>query len=207
MNTSEQNYQLIRKTAMELFREKGFDEVTVKDICDAAGVPRRSYYSLFQNKDELILSYFDLNQELYSGSGILNELLLLNDPYSKLLALVRFYITLLEKNGRHFLSQIYRIGVQNGETTLFDIAAAGMKDLSSQLIGECQKDGSIRNMTSPDLLWESLTTFLIGIAYVWCCKEPFPLEETAMSRFEDIVDAKPELRQYHNDTLYLLKEN
>lgn len=205
MNTSEQNYKLIRKTAMKLFREQGFDNVTVKDICEAAGVPRRSYYSLFQNKDELILSYFKMDQNLLADVDTFTSLLMQKDAYSKLIGLVRTYLELSEQNGRHFMSQLFRIGTQSEESALLDIAVS-MKDMSTQLIKECQEDGSILNQTAPDLLWESLTTFMIGISYIWCSGEEFPLIETAMSRFEDLVVTKPELRQYHNEDLYLKKD-
>ncbi|MBQ8926485.1 MAG: TetR/AcrR family transcriptional regulator [Clostridia bacterium] len=205
MNTSEQNYKAIRKTAMELFRNRGFDNVTVKEICEASGVPRRSFYALFENKDQLILSYFDLNQELFLDVDSFTELMLLNDSYSKLLGIVSNYLDLLEKNGRNFLSQIFRIGTQDDQNIL-SVLASGMKDLSSQFIKECQEDGSVLNQTDPDLLWESLTTFLIGICYLWCCGEPFPLKETALSRFEDIIGTRPELRKHHNDTLFLYHE-
>ncbi len=202
MNTSEQNYKLIRKTAMELFQEKGFDNVTVKDICDAAGVPRRSYYSHFKNKDELILSFFDLNSDLFSDVESFKDLLVLNDSYSKLLGIVKNYLELLEKNGRNFLSQIFRIGTQADDIVLFQMAS-GVKDLSVQLIAECQKDGSILNQSAPEVLWESLTSYLIGICYIWCCSEPFPLVETALSRFEVLAETKTELRRYHSDNIYL----
>ncbi len=199
MNTSEQNYKMIRKTAMKLFQEKGFDNVSVKDICDVSGVPRRSFYTLFKNKDELILSYFHFSDELINDVDSFHELLMLNDPYSKLIAIVRVYLNLLEKNGPYFLSQIYRIGTQGNETALFGIAD-GLKEISCKIIEECQKNGSILNQTEPELLWESLASFLIGICYIWCCGEPFPLEENALSRFEVLANTKPELRQYHSDT-------
>lgn len=40
--------------AMKLFREKGYDAVTVEDICDAAGVSRSSYYFHFDAKEALL---------------------------------------------------------------------------------------------------------------------------------------------------------
>lgn len=202
MNSSEYNYKMIRKTAMKLFREKGFENVTVKDICEVSGVPRRSFYTLFSSKDELIMSFYDLNQELLADVDVYSEVLMLNDPYSKLIALVRIQLELLLNNGRHYLSQLYRIGLQNEGSALAKMAV-GQKSLASQLIAECQSEGLIRNRTDPVLLWESLTIFMIGICYLWCCEESFPLLETAISRFEDIVDAKPELRHYNNKDIFL----
>ena len=54
-------YQRSRETrerlaleAIALFRQKGYDAVTVEEICDAAGVSRSSYYFHFANKEALL---------------------------------------------------------------------------------------------------------------------------------------------------------
>lgn len=202
MNTSEQNYKLIRKTAMELFQEKGFDQVTVKDICDASGVPRRSFYSLFSNKDELILSYFKLDQKLLADVDSFRDLLMKTDSYDKLIGIIQIYLQLLEKNGPVFLSQIFRISIQNEKSPLFDMAS-GVKELSCQLIEQCQKEGSILNQAAPEFLWESVVTHFVGICYIWCSGVTFPLTETAISRFEDLVNTDKVRRQEYIDSLIL----
>ncbi len=40
--------------AIDLFSEKGFDETTVDDIADAAGVSRRSFFRYFSSKSDLM---------------------------------------------------------------------------------------------------------------------------------------------------------
>src|SRR4051794_12298047 len=50
--------QLVRDAiwdaAVELFVEKGFDETTVDDIAEAAGVSRRSFFRYFSSKNDLM---------------------------------------------------------------------------------------------------------------------------------------------------------
>jgi AcrR family transcriptional regulator len=50
--------QLVRDTiwdaAMDLFAEKGFDETTVDDIAQAAGISRRSFFRYFSSKADLM---------------------------------------------------------------------------------------------------------------------------------------------------------
>lgn len=49
----------IAKTAWELFRSKGYQETTISDIIEEAGVSRGTFYHYFNGKDELLstLSY------------------------------------------------------------------------------------------------------------------------------------------------------
>jgi AcrR family transcriptional regulator len=50
--------QLVRDTiyeaAIELFGKKGFDETTVEEVAQAAGVSRRSFFRYYETKDDLL---------------------------------------------------------------------------------------------------------------------------------------------------------
>jgi len=44
----------IRECAIELFKEQGFDNVTVVQICEKAGVTKRTFYYHYESKDDLV---------------------------------------------------------------------------------------------------------------------------------------------------------
>src|SRR6202140_356384 len=50
-----ENRQTILKAAGRLFRERGFDSVTVAEIMQAAGLTHGGFYGYFRSKDELIV--------------------------------------------------------------------------------------------------------------------------------------------------------
>jgi AcrR family transcriptional regulator len=47
----------IEKAGMDLFAHRGYDNVTVQDIADAAGIGRRTFFRHFRSKEELLQAY------------------------------------------------------------------------------------------------------------------------------------------------------
>jgi len=54
-----QRRALIEQTALELFRTRGFDQVTVEDVCARAGVAPATFYRYFGAKEEVVFAYRD----------------------------------------------------------------------------------------------------------------------------------------------------
>jgi AcrR family transcriptional regulator len=61
----QQTREALHRAAIHLYVERGPDSVTVNDICDAAGVSRRTIFNYFESKDDAVL---DWNEERAGGS-------------------------------------------------------------------------------------------------------------------------------------------
>jgi len=60
---AEDTRRKIYEAAMELFREKGFDETTMRDIAAKAGVALGGAYYYFSSKDAIVLEFYREMQE------------------------------------------------------------------------------------------------------------------------------------------------
>ena len=59
----ERTEQLLRAALFELVEEKGFESITVQNIIDRANVGRATFYTHFDNKEDLLISGLDQLQE------------------------------------------------------------------------------------------------------------------------------------------------
>jgi len=55
----ERTQQLLREALLSLIREKGFEALTVQEIIDRANVGRATFYTHFDNKEDLLVSGLD----------------------------------------------------------------------------------------------------------------------------------------------------
>lgn len=60
---AEKTKQHITHTALRLFQEHGYSNVSISDIVEAAGISRGGFYAHFKNKDDLLWhTFFDLDE-------------------------------------------------------------------------------------------------------------------------------------------------
>ena len=68
---SNQKRQLILETAKKVFMEKGYKDVTMKDIVDACGISRGGLYLYFDNTRDIFLEVLQMESQeaddLFSG--------------------------------------------------------------------------------------------------------------------------------------------
>ncbi len=77
MNKRENKKEVILLAGMEVMKAKGYNGTSVKDIVDAAGVPKGSFYNYFASKEQFALDaidyaageFRDLSQRVLKDSG------------------------------------------------------------------------------------------------------------------------------------------
>jgi AcrR family transcriptional regulator len=60
---AEETREKILDAALRLFRERGFDETTMRDIAAAAGVATGAAYYYFRSKEELVMAFYERTAE------------------------------------------------------------------------------------------------------------------------------------------------
>jgi TetR/AcrR family transcriptional regulator, regulator of mycofactocin system len=87
--------EALERAALELFIKKGFDETTIKEIAEAAGVSPRTFFRYFASKEDVVFSRPE--EEFEALRSLLAQQLASKNPFPALKAAGFEYATHLEQ--------------------------------------------------------------------------------------------------------------
>lgn len=103
MEQDTQKKREIRQTALQLFKESGYDSVTLNDICRAAGISKNTFYYYFSSKDALIMDLFRVPVTLSEENMV--KIMSISDPYEQLQYTYRLMVDYMKDLGREIVKK------------------------------------------------------------------------------------------------------
>lgn len=159
----ERTRQEIYRAAMDLFLARGFDSVTIEEICQAADVARGTFFLHFPTKDALLLEYgVQVTQEL--------DALLESHGGGATTALRKILMFLAERATRHAaIVQLLVRETMLRPSTLADVAeqSRGLSDFFADLVRQGQQSGELRRAVNPRLAAAMITSSYFTIVGEW----------------------------------------
>lgn len=180
--------EAILSAAVRLFGERGFANVSIRDICEIAGVTPPTIYHYFGNKDQLFQEVIRSKLSLQGFQQTLQELLRSQpDPVTRLCTFIQFYLTSFPRdffNPGMFLQETTQIYGMSYERVAGEMKA--IEEIAEQIIqaGISQKvfrPVDLRQMTL--FLMNSLMAFVLGEVHY---NQRFDPQESA-SFFQDLL--------------------
>jgi AcrR family transcriptional regulator len=160
----------IYDAAMQLFLARGYDAVTIDEICAAADVARGTFFLHFPTKDGLLGEY---------GRQALAELTPLVEGHDGGAAatLEAALLFLAERASRH--AAIVRLVVRQtalSTAAISDTTAAGhdMTQLFAAIIRRGQRSGELRRRVEPMIAGAVLASAYLAIAGEWARQDGVP---------------------------------
>jgi AcrR family transcriptional regulator len=105
-SVGERTRELIFAKALELFRKRGFEPTTMRDIADAAGVATGAAYYYFEGKEAIVAVYYQQVQSLHAAK-VREELTGMAGLRERLARAVHLKLEIL-KPDRKFLGALFR---------------------------------------------------------------------------------------------------
>jgi TetR/AcrR family transcriptional regulator, fatty acid metabolism regulator protein len=174
---AEQTRQRLFDSAMSLFDKKGYDRVTVDEICAKAGVSKGAFYNHFNSKDQVVLETFMQADSYYEQVFPMLEN---EDTYlGKARVFAAAALANIEKTGVMVMRISYHGQIAPGVTST-PIASRdrALYRLAEQLAKAGQASGEVRTDIPSPMIAENIIHAIRGLVYDWCQQDgKFDLQE------------------------------
>lgn len=181
----------IADAAVGLFRDRGYETVSVGDICAAAGVARSSFYRAFSCKNDILRRIFEHTDA--NSIVSVEELLAAENDFDRMWIIGDRYISLSRSLGPE-LSNTFMCMTARGEIDLLALGHS-VDSWFIRLTRNCQKTGIIRSREPAELLGPLMVDMVYHELYVWGAhKGNYPIRARSRRVTEALVDLAPEYR-------------
>lgn len=181
----------IARCAIELFKSKGYGNVSVNEICETAHVSRTVFYTVFKGKRS-ILDYVVAKPQQNDAESFRRFADAEND-FERIWQLFDRFITIALDFGPKLTSTLFIMQFESPQGIREAVHA--LDDLFATLAKNCAKNGIIDSEEPPVLLSHIATDLIIHELYVWCSQDGnFSLRERARQYAEIAYHVKPQYR-------------
>lgn len=185
------NSESIVLATRELIKEKGYADVSVRDICERAKVSRSSFYSVFSGKDEVIVHMIRSLKE--DTAAVLNRFVLAENDLQRIWRLYDTYLDVALEFGPDVMGSLLLVDVQNSIGFLEQFYL--YNDWFCPLVKSCQQKGMILNQNDPKALVDAAVYSAFGVVFEWCRGHgSFDLREHSFKSHEAIYNVHPDYR-------------
>ena len=174
----------IIKTCFDLFKEKGYDNVSIDLICKTCKINKTTFYKLIESKENILKYYYEF---------IFFQLKEIIQTHEENLDLLYFILLFpVEKNielGPELYSK-YIIQHLHGQTLSTNLKEP-IQTLSTQIIKKAQQTGQIKNQSNPSYLFDACRNLTGSYAMLWCCQNGnFDLMDTCQQAIYHIFNCE-----------------
>ncbi len=158
------------KAAIKLVNRDGMKQLTVRNICDEAGLSTGSFYNLFSGKEDLISYYLKYAFTPYREKAVEDAEGF--NPIERILVIYRAYVKYCEDMGIEFVSGLYA----SNHNPFFDFIHRDAKeDFIIASVRQYLQDGIDEGLVRADIdLDEALLRIAAastGMLFYWCVFE------------------------------------
>ena len=164
---AEDTNELILRTALDLFRSRGFEVTTMRDIACAAHVATGAAYYYFPSKEAFVSAYYDRVQRLHAEK-VREEWKGNSTLRARLGTLLHSKLDIL-KDDRRFLGALFRYtGDPSHPLSVFGKGSQTQRAQSVELIGEAISTPGITEESRqllPPILWLAHLGMILSLIY------------------------------------------
>lgn len=155
--------EIIRES-YKLFRERGFNDVSIQDICDACDITKPTFYNHIPSKEHLLSHFFSsISEEIPESWFKVSDD---TDPLEKIREGFLLYIDRIQRLGLDLYNEQFIANLSIHKSSSND--SSPFMALITDLIAQAQQQGEIRNPDAPAQLASNAISLAVGYGAYWC---------------------------------------
>lgn len=181
---------MITEVAIELIKEKGYNNISVADICKQANITKPTFYYHFGSKDD-ILSFISF--EVKPNYSLLKIMATLENPWQKIWVLAKNSLEQFQLTyGKEVIKTALSLNIANNRNC-FTLVTGGLEDLTMPLIEQCLASGIMRFKADPSEITYYSNMMFIGLVVMWATDTlQGDIYELLLRGMEIVYDVNPE---------------
>lgn len=192
-NVHSKNTKLIIDTSLSLFKARGYQNVSVNEICKTANISRSSFYAVFSGKKDIIT--YICSAKGFNQTITLHDFVKAENDFERIWNLCDHYLMLAEDFGPVLTGSLLSLEMDMDTSLGIYEGVHSIDEWLIKLMKNCQKIGLIQCSTPAELMIPITDSLTFQVIYDWCrCKGAFSLRERCRSYLEAVFDVAPEYR-------------
>ena len=188
---STKSQKCIIESAIRLFKEKGYEAVSVNDICKTANIARSTFYLNFAGKKDIIVMI--LNDVRYDRDDFFGDFVAAANDFERMWILCNRYLTVAINFGPELTGALFRLELLE-ELDVMDTTHK-VDEWMIQLTANAQKAGVILSHEPAEVIAPLGVDIAYYSTYEWCKRKgDFNLRQLVRRRAEAIYNLAPECR-------------
>ena len=157
----------ILNTACSLFRERGFDSVSLDEVCRACGISKPTFYNYVDSKDAILTDYYDIVcQDIMMHFANVYE----QDTYYK--QFCKFYDIIIDSSidlGPDLIGKMLSLNLQEDKNSFS--TRDHLTEIVIPLIRKGQESGEFSSNIPAGELYDAVNFVFLGLELKWCMKK------------------------------------
>lgn len=184
----------IKQESLKLFLEKGYNNVTIQDICEKLEITKPTFYKYVSAKEDLILDLYDATiHEIISNTYQFIEA---DTHYEQLLIVFKHLIEETTKYGHDLFSQMLISNLNENKHSIE--MRPELTKLCTVMIQKAQKKQEIFNQNDAYELYKTIAYTFSGYELTWCInKGALDWEKEFFESMRDILCVNDVYKDMH----------
>lgn len=169
----------------KLIEKKGYNNVTVSEICKKAGIAKGTFYHHFNSKKDIIIKTYQAT-DLYFKDIAKNKI---ND-YESLIQIKKFIlyqINYAESSSFEYVKEVYKSQIDSGNKFFISKDRPVFK-LLKNYVEKAQAENKLKSNKTAEYITNFLLRFSRGMIYDWCLHDgSYNLESKTKEALTEIL--------------------